>query len=102
MSEQSTLINQLFSGGTALAGLILVFLGSIFASYESYDAQAKASVRDKYRKRAQIAFGGFIAALISAATNWFSFKFIIYVSSTALGLSFLLLIIVAAIIVQEI
>ena len=104
--DQSTFINQLFSGGTALAGLILVFLGSVIVAYESYDTQAKKSVQAKYRKRAFLAFGGFIFALVSAVaaiiTNWISYSFIVYISSGALGLSFILVIIVAAIIIRDI
>lgn len=39
-----SVINQLFAGGTALAGLILVFLGGVLASFESYAASEQLTL----------------------------------------------------------
>jgi hypothetical protein len=69
IEEQRNILGQLFAGGTALAGLVLVFMGSILTAYDSFDATAKRSVRAKYQKRAWIAFLGFIAALVAAAAG---------------------------------
>jgi uncharacterized membrane protein len=52
---------------TALAGLILVFLGAISASFASYHKQEQAAVRARFQTRAWIAFVGFTLALLSAA-----------------------------------
>jgi hypothetical protein len=66
--------DQVLTAATALAGLILVFLGNVVSSYESYDPQAKSSVRARFRWRGWFAFSGFAAALVSAllalAHNW--------------------------------
>jgi hypothetical protein len=39
-----------FSGASALAGLILVFLGGVLSSYDSFDTDAKFAVRARYRR----------------------------------------------------
>jgi uncharacterized membrane protein YjgN (DUF898 family) len=57
---------QLPAIGTTVAGLILVFLGMIFTSWESYDTGSKNSVRFKFRKRAWTSFFAFICAILSA------------------------------------
>ena len=61
-----TAIGILFSGATALAGLILVFLGGIVNAYESYDPIEKRAVQKKFRRRARICFIGFLFAILSA------------------------------------
>jgi hypothetical protein len=61
-----TAIGVLFSGATALAGLILVFLGGIVNAYETYDTAEKKAVRKKFRKRAWLSFVGFLFAIFSA------------------------------------
>ena len=43
------ILELVFSGGTALAGLILVFLGASLASFDTYTPVEKGSVRSKYR-----------------------------------------------------
>lgn len=61
-------IGMLFSGATALAGLILVFLGGTINAYESYESIEKRSVRNKFRARAWLGFAGFVFAILSALT----------------------------------
>ena len=39
--DPGTVANQVISAGTALCGLILVFLGAVFASFNSFDAEQK-------------------------------------------------------------
>ena len=53
--------------GTALAGLILVYLGSIAASYASFDKTQQGSVRNSHQRRSWLAFTGLAFALVSAA-----------------------------------
>jgi hypothetical protein len=60
------ILELVFSGGTALAGLILVFLGASLASFDTYRPVEKGAVRSKYRKRGYTSLGGFIAALLAA------------------------------------
>jgi uncharacterized membrane protein YkgB len=59
----------LFAGGTALAGLVLVFLGSVFAAYDSYDTTAQVAVVQKYRRRAWLAFFALLMALLAAVSG---------------------------------
>ncbi len=90
-------MGQVFSGATALAGLLLVFLGGLLNSYESFDTEAKTYVVEEFRLRAGIAFAGFIAALVAAitslVTNWFPQPFLVYLSLGTLGVSFVIVII---------
>lgn len=51
---------------TALAGLILVFLGAISTSFDSYQKGEQGTVRSRYQRRAWFAFVGFVLALLSA------------------------------------
>jgi hypothetical protein len=95
MSSES-LINQIFGGGTSLAGLLLVFLGVLFTSYESYDAVQKATVKSKYKTRGIIVFFGFLASLIAASSallsNWMFSELMVVTGVCALAVSFVLLI----------
>ena len=90
------LVNQIFSGGTALAGFLLVFLGVLFASYESFDATQKTSVKSKYRTRATIVFLGFLASLLAASAavlaNWICPKSMIIIGVFCLATSFVFLV----------
>jgi hypothetical protein len=98
-ANTDSVINQLFSGGTALAGLILVFLGGVLASFDSYAAADKNAVRKKYRTRAWLAILGFgsslLAAVFALVANWHATSAMIICSIIALGLSFALLVIMA-------
>lgn len=66
---EDRLSDLLFSGGTALAGLILVFLGQVVASFESFEAVDRSAVREKHQRRAWLGFSGFAAALLAAVTG---------------------------------
>jgi hypothetical protein len=61
---------------TALAGLILVFLGAISTSFDSYQKTEQSAVRGRYQRRAWFAFIGFslaiLAALLALLAQWFS------------------------------
>ena len=63
------ILELVFSGGTALAGLILVFLGASLASFDTYTTTEKSTVRPKYRKRAYTSLAGFVAALLAAVLS---------------------------------
>ena len=55
------------AAGTALAGLILVYLGAVAVRYETLDSKAQSSARDVYRRHARRAFRGIVIALGAAA-----------------------------------
>jgi hypothetical protein len=59
-------LELVFQGGVALAGLILVFLGYILTAFDSYDTGGKKAVFAKYRTRAIQSLIGFAAALFAA------------------------------------
>jgi uncharacterized membrane protein len=51
---------------TALAGLILVYLGAVAVRYETLDPKDQSSARDVYRSHARRAFRGIVIALVAA------------------------------------
>jgi len=51
------------AAGTALAGLILVYLGAVAVRYESLNTKSKANQRDRYRRHAWLALNGIVFAL---------------------------------------
>jgi len=57
---------DVIAAATALAGLILVFLGATSTSYDSYQKTEQGAVRGRYQRRAWFAFVGFVLALLSA------------------------------------
>jgi hypothetical protein len=67
MGEDSSIASDVITASTALAGLLLVFLGGLVSAYQSYDAEQQPSVRAGYRGKAWFAFAGFLFALLSGA-----------------------------------
>ena len=59
--------SEIAETGTALAGLILVYLGAVAVRYETLDSKAQSSARDFYRRHARRAFRGIVIALGAAA-----------------------------------
>jgi uncharacterized membrane protein len=57
--------DQLPAIGITAASLTLVFLGFLFASWESYPKVDKGSVRVKFRVRGWMAFAGIVFALLA-------------------------------------
>lgn len=58
---------EVVTAGTALAGLLLIYIGSLVTSFGSYQAQEQKAVKGKFLTRAWLAFVGFALALLSAA-----------------------------------
>ena len=52
--------------GTALAGLILVYLGAAAVRYETLDLKDQCAAREVYRRHARRAFRGILFALVAA------------------------------------
>ena len=59
MSVASDIVNA----ATALAALILVYLGAVAVRYETLDPKEQSSARDVYRRHARRAFRGIVIAL---------------------------------------
>ena len=58
--------SDIANAGTALAGLILVYLGAVAVRYETLDPKDQSSARDVYRQHARRAFRGIVIALVAA------------------------------------
>jgi predicted benzoate:H+ symporter BenE len=58
--------SDIAGAGTALAGLLLVYLGAVAVRYETLDYKAQTSARDGYRRHARRAFHGIVFALGAA------------------------------------
>jgi uncharacterized membrane protein len=58
--------SDIADAGTALAGLILVYLGAVAVRYETLDPKNQSSARDAYRRHARRAFRGIVIALVAA------------------------------------
>jgi hypothetical protein len=56
---------QLPAIGVTAASLTLVFLGFLFASWDTYEAEEQNTVRPKFLRRGWLAFWGIVAALLS-------------------------------------
>jgi uncharacterized membrane protein YhaH (DUF805 family) len=55
------------AAAAALAGLLLVFIGSISTTFDSYAKQEQGAVRGRYQRRVWFAFVGFIFAILATA-----------------------------------
>jgi quinol-cytochrome oxidoreductase complex cytochrome b subunit len=58
--------SDIAAAGTALAGLILVYLGAVAVRYETLDPKDQSSARDDYRRHARRAFRGLVIAFVAA------------------------------------
>ena len=58
--------SDIADAATALAGLILVYLGAVAVRYETLDPKDQSSARDVYRRHARRAFRGIVIALVAA------------------------------------
>ena len=61
-----SIASDIAGAGTALAGLILVYLGAVSVRYETLDPKDQASARYRYRLHARRAFRGIVIALVAA------------------------------------
>lgn len=68
---EKDVVLALIATSAALVGLVLVFLGFIVATFESYDTEAKTSVRKVFRLQARWTMGGFAVGLASVTTATF-------------------------------
>ena len=57
---------EIVTAGTALAGLILIYIGALVTSYGSFAATEQKSVKGKFQQRAWLAFVGLVLSLLAA------------------------------------
>jgi len=55
------------AGGTALAGLVLVYIGGVAANYSTFDTDAKPAIRFRYRVKVWFAVAGVVLSIAAAA-----------------------------------
>lgn len=61
-----SIASDIAGAGTALAGLILVYLGAVAVRFETLNSKSQASARNVYRQHARRAFRGIVLALGAA------------------------------------
>ena len=66
MLDPVSAAGDIADAGTALAGLILVYLGAVAVRYETLDPKDQSSARETYRRHARRAFRGIVIALVAA------------------------------------
>lgn len=99
MQELQDIADLVVGSSLAFSGLVLVFLGSVVAAFESYDATDQGAVRGKYRWRVWTAFAGFIFSLVAAVLS-LMFKFmdaasLLSLAITAMGLAMVAVVVLA-------
>ena len=57
-----SIASDIAGASTALAGLILVYLGAVAVRFETLDPKDQASAREIYRRHARRAFRGIVIA----------------------------------------
>ena len=106
MIDPSDIAGDVVAGSTALAGLLLVYLGSLATGYGGYDATQQHSVLVPYKRRAWFAFGAITIALVSAGTalfgKWADADWLTSIAAMLLLFSFCLGVVTAFLTVQEI
>ena len=74
MGHALEMAGDVSGAGAALAGLLLIFMGSIATSFDSYQKTEQKAVLAKYRTRIRFAFEGFalsiFATLIALFSKW--------------------------------
>ena len=94
------------AASTALAGLLLVFLGAVANSFDSFDPVSQPAVLGKYQRRGWLVFTGFVMSLIAASASltgkWVSSPTLVIISAAALGLSLLVILVAALLTAKDI
>lgn len=97
---------EVVGASTALAGLILVYMGSLATGFGAFQPQEQKSVRGRYLTRAWIAFVGMAFALTAAALGvlgkWFASECIANASVIFLLIAFIWGVVIAVLTVREI
>ena len=65
--ENASVAGDVVAAASALAGLILVYLGALVTGYSSYHPQERKSVRASHVRRARVAVGGVASSLLAAS-----------------------------------
>ena len=92
MTQATEMGGDISAAGTALAGLLLVFIGAVTVGFESFEKQDQGAVLAKFRLRGWLALLGFLLALAAAALSlagkWAADASLIAGSAWCLAISF--------------
>jgi hypothetical protein len=106
MASPIDLGSDVITAGTALAGLVLVFVGALSTSFDSYDPTEKKSVRLRYQTRLWFAFTGFScavgAALLAILGKWIENECLAFGSLSLLLAAFAFVVVTALIAVRDV
>jgi hypothetical protein len=106
MPSALPVMGEVAGSATALAGLILVFLGAVATTFDSYQKAEQNSVKARYQRRAWFAFVGFVFALVSAllalAAKWLAIECIALAALVLLSLALIWVLFSALSAVREI
>ena len=73
--DGANLSSEVVTAGTALAGLILIYIGALITSFGSYQASEQKSVKFRFLGRAWLSFVGLFLSLLAASLailgKWF-------------------------------
>ncbi len=67
MLIEKEVAGDIVAAATGLAGLMLVFMGTIANGFGSYNSSQQDAIRRSYRRKIWFSFSGFFASIISAA-----------------------------------
>ena len=99
MPNALEVMGEVADSATALAGLILVFLGGVFSSYEPYRKSEHHEAKWRHRRRAWFAFAGFILSLASASlaltAKWFDVEPVARIALALLFIALMWVVVVA-------
>lgn len=94
------------SASTALGGLLLVFMGSIANSYESFDPASRRAVKQKFSRRVNLVAVGFGAALIATVAallgKWIATPWLVVIAGASLLVSLLVISVAASLTVMDV
>ncbi len=65
MASPTEIGGDVVAAGSAVAGLMLVYIGALSTSYGTYDAKERSSVRGSFQRRAWFAFFGLLLNALS-------------------------------------
>lgn len=106
MQDAFGMAGDIATAGAAIAGLILVFIGSIATAFEAYSVDQQDAVKAKYQRRIWFAFAGFTIAVLSTAAalggKWFCCIWLIEFAFWALLLVFPIVLIAALLTAKDI
>lgn len=66
MTDLVALASDVVAGATALAGLMLVYIGNVSSAFAAFTREQQSTVRAAHQIRVWLAFVGFISAVTAA------------------------------------